>query len=367
MSSARPSEYLPGAEEAGVQPARPLPAMDNAEALLADEKVILPPELIEGVLHQELKAVVGGSSKAAKTWTLLDIAMAVATGGQWLGHQCLEGKVLFVNFEIPRAFMRKRLQAIRDKRRVRSLTNLDVWTLRGHAAELKTLVEQLTTAARAGGYVLIIIDPIYKCYGGADENKASDIAALCNELERIAVASGAAILYAAHYSKGNQSGKETLDRISGSGVFTRDADTIISFTKHSEQNCYTVEMVLRNLPQNEPFVVEWVYPAMELRADLDPAALKEAKPKNKAAEVTAESVLVLVPPGSGETILKDKLVSLCTARNIGEKKAQRFITVLLDEKKIFAWQLPRSGKRAAIAYARTPQPPQTELSMENEP
>ncbi len=335
MNTSLPSEYLPDAEDSHEVAVRPLPGIDNAEALVADETVVLPPVLIEGVLHQGLKAVIGGSSKAAKTWALLDIAIAVATGGLWQGHQCREGKVLFVNFEIPRPFVRNRLQAILTKRRVGSIKNLDVWTLRGHAAELKTLVEQITAQARAGGYVLIIIDPIYKCYGSADENKASDIARLCNELERIAVETGAAILYAAHYSKGNQAGKETLDRISGSGVFTRDADTIISFTKHQEENCYTVEMVLRNLPQNAPFVVEWQFPVMELRPDLDPASLKQAKPQNKSVEVRAEAVLGHVPAGPGEFILKDKLVNLCTARSIGEKKTGRFIAQLVGEETLF--------------------------------
>lgn len=364
MSKSKPSEYLPVAEEAPGAEARSMPKIDNAEALLADETVTLPPELIQGVLHQGLKAVIGGSSKAAKTWTLLDVAVAVATGGTWLGHPCRQGKVLYVNFEIPRAFVRKRLQAIRDKKRVVSVQDLDVWTLRGHAADLESLVEQIVAEARKGGYVLIIIDPIYKCYGGRDENKASDIALLCNEMERIAVQTGAALLYAAHYSKGNQAGKETLDRISGSGVFTRDADTIISFTKHAEENCYTVEMVLRNLPQPEPFVAEWRYPAMELRADLDPALLKEAKPRNRAVEVTADSVLTHVPWGKGECIIKEKIISICMARGIGEKKAQRHITVLLDEAKIFTWKLPRSGTRPAIAYARTAQSPQTEMTVE---
>jgi RecA-family ATPase len=287
VSKSKPSEYLPAAEEALESVSRQLPEIDNADTLLADEGVTLPEELVAGVLHQGLKAVIGGSSKAAKTWTMLDLAAAVASGMSWLGHKCREGKVLYVNFEIPRAFVRKRLQALQSNKQISSLANLDMWTLRGHAADLETLVATIVEAARLGGYVLIVIDPIYKCYGGRDENKASDIALLCNEMERIAVQTGAALLYAAHYSKGNQAGKETLDRISGSGVFTRDADTIINFTKHSAENCYTVEMVLRNLPQPEPFVVEWKYPVMVLRPELDPTALKESKPKNRALEVTA--------------------------------------------------------------------------------
>ena len=61
-----------------------------------------------------------------------------------------------------------------------------------------------------------------------------------------------------------------MDRLSGSNVFTRDADTIITLTEHTERNCYTVEMVLRNFPQQRSFVVEWDHPVMVEREDLDP-------------------------------------------------------------------------------------------------
>ena len=51
--------------------------------------------------------------------------------------------------------------------------------------------------------MLIIIDAIYEGLGGRDENSTGDISELCNELEQIAVETGAAALYAAHFSKGN--------------------------------------------------------------------------------------------------------------------------------------------------------------------
>jgi hypothetical protein len=63
-------------------------------------------------------------------------------------------------------------------------------------------------------------------------------------------------------------------RVSGSGVFARDADTIITLTEHEEEGCYAVEMTLRNLPPQPAFVVEWDFPVMVERRDLDPADLK---------------------------------------------------------------------------------------------
>src|SRR3954462_16003810 len=81
---------------------------------------------------------------------------------------------------------------------------------------------------------------------------------------------------AGHFAKGNAAAKETIDRISGSGVFARDPDSLIPFTKHEEEGAFTVEMVLRNLPPVEPFVVKWEWPLFRRASQLDPARLKQA-------------------------------------------------------------------------------------------
>jgi hypothetical protein len=353
------SEYL-GTEEERAGPV--LPDIESAEGLLADEAVSMPLELVKGVMHQGLKAVIGGSSKVGKTWVLLDLATAVASGRNWLKFPCAAGKVLFINFEIPRPFIRSRLLAVKKCKGLERMDKLDVWTLRGHATSLDVLRAQLVDKIKKGGYALVIIDPIYKCYGQSDENKASDIARLCNELERIAVETGAAVVYEAHYSKGNQSAKESIDRISGSGVFTRDADTIINFTKHAEEDCYTVEMVLRNLPMQDPFVVEWRYPVMDVRENLDPANLKEAKPKNRGALATAENVFAQIPIEEGAYILKEALIAKCSLIPLGEKRTMRFAEQLADEGRIFRWRVRRSGTRPAIGFGRTEQPEQEDLA-----
>ena len=95
-----------------------------------------------------------------------------------------------------------------------------------------------------------------------------------NAVERVSVETGAAIAFGAHFSKGNQSGKNAIDRVSGSGVFARDPDTLVSFTAHEEADCFTVETTLRNLPPSEPFVVRWEYPLFVRDDLLDPLNLK---------------------------------------------------------------------------------------------
>ena len=57
---------------------------------------------------------------------------------------------------------------------------------------------------------------------------------------------GAAVAFGAHFAKGNAAGKEHLDRVSGSGVWARDPDAIITATRHEEDDAFAVEMTLRN-------------------------------------------------------------------------------------------------------------------------
>lgn len=191
---------LPAAPRAATPPSTPLidlPAIDNAAALLADTAVTLPPQIIEGVLHQGLKGVLGSSSKARKTWILLDLALSVATGTKWWACNTTKGKVLYVNFEIPKAFLRQRIEKLRETKNLADISNFDIWTLRGHSASFDKLVPKMLRDIAKAGYALIIIDPIYKGLAGKDENSAGDVSELCNHLEKLAVQTGAAVVYAA--------------------------------------------------------------------------------------------------------------------------------------------------------------------------
>jgi len=50
---------------------------------------------------------------------------------------------------------------------------------------------------------------------------------------------------------------------------------------HEEENCFTVNTILRNLPQEPEFVLAWDYPLMRLAKELNPEALRRPQSKNK--------------------------------------------------------------------------------------
>jgi hypothetical protein len=59
-------------------------------------------------------------------------------------------------------------------------------------------------------------------------------------------------------------------------VFARDPDSIVTFTRHEKEECFSVETTLRSHPPIEPFVVRWEYPLFVAESTLDPAKLKQA-------------------------------------------------------------------------------------------
>src|SRR5713101_905269 len=253
-----------------------LPEPIDAIDLLASNLPI-PPELVCGILHKGSKMLIGGGSKSFKTWTLIDLAVSVATGTKWWGFDTNQSRVLFMNLEIQDYFFSRRLGEVEGAKGCQlTKGQLSYWGLRGKATDLRTLMPEIIAKLKDGGYSLIIFDPIYKGLGGRDENKAGDIASLLNEIESLAVETGAAVAFGHHFSKGNQAGKDSMDRISGSGVFARDPDTILTMTRHEEEDAYTVDAILRNFPPVKPFVVSREHPLMVRDAKLDPKALKRA-------------------------------------------------------------------------------------------
>lgn len=202
-----------------------LPDIEDMD--FGDDEPELAPELIRGILREGHKLLLSGSSKAGKTFALIQLAIAVAEGGEWLGWRVNSGRVLYVNLELDKLSCKHRFWAIYRKlgwNRTRG--QIDVWNLRGSATNLERLAPKLIRRALKKKYKAIIIDPIYKVLTG-DENSAEQMAHFCNQFDKICTKLGAATIFCHHHSKGQQGHKQSQDRSSGSGVFTRDPDAII--------------------------------------------------------------------------------------------------------------------------------------------
>lgn len=235
----------------------------------------LKPELIHGVLRQGHKMLLAGSSKAGKSFALMELALAISTGGEWLGWTCSRGKVLYCNFELDEASARNRFNAICAYRGIdaaEACAGITDWNLRGYNLSAKDFALRLFSRAREAGFIAVIIDPIYKL-GLGDENSAGDVGSFLGVLDTICTTLGCAVIYCHHHSKGAQSGKAVADRASGSGVFSRDADAILDLMQlrptsslpswavdAPKATAWRVSAVLREFEEPAPKNVWFRYP-----------------------------------------------------------------------------------------------------------
>lgn len=204
----------------------------SAEALKEANLPQKAPELIEGVLREGHKMRLAGPSKAGKSFALIQLAIAIAEGKDWMGWGCRQGSVLYVNLELDRASCMHRIADVYRAKgwQASNAHRLHVWNLRGRSMPMDDLAPKLIRRAREAKLAAVIIDPIYKVLTG-DENSAEEMAKFCNQFDRLAVELGCAVIDCHHHSKGNQGQKASRDRASGSGVFARDPDALLDIVE----------------------------------------------------------------------------------------------------------------------------------------
>ncbi len=246
-------------------------------ASFKDNPPAVPEELIKGILRRGHKMLISGSSKAGKSFVLMELAIAIAEGRPWLGFPCKKGRVLYVNLEIDPSSAINRFLKIYDALgwKMKRTDNIVIWNLRGHAVPLDQLVPKLIRRVRDQHFDAIIIDPIYKVITG-DENNASEMGAFCNQFDRICTETGCSTIYCHHHSKGAQGAKKAMDRASGSGVFARDPDAQLDMIqleltddlKNNVQDgnatAWRLESSLREFPNIQPVNFWFEYPIHRL-------------------------------------------------------------------------------------------------------
>jgi RecA-family ATPase len=263
-----------------------------------------PPVIIYGVMRKVRKMILGAPAKGRKTWNMINLALAVGSAKRWLGFQCgiigtnhdeqegvvihedvSPGKVLYINFELPVDEMQDRVKMVRDAMGITSVNNVTFWNMRGHAADISKIVDRALARFRKRNFDLIILDPIYKCLGDRDENKAGDVTDLLNHIERMSEGMKAAIVITAHYSKGNAHDKESRDRVSGSGVFLRDPDAFITMTPVEGQAVnnpeeFEIDVELRGFKEMNQFLIKWQFPLFRKFSDVETES-REGEKKQK--------------------------------------------------------------------------------------
>lgn len=251
-------------------------------------EITLAPELVKGVLRQGHKLIISGESKAGKTWALIELGWAVATGSKWLDeYQCAKGAVLYLNLEVDASSFMSRINTVWERKNYNDKNGFYAWNLRGKAQTLDKLLPAIIRQAQAvPNLKLIIVDPIYKINPG-DENSAGEMGAFCNLFDQLCEETGASVAFCHHFAKGTGGSKRSIDRASGSGVFARDPDAILTLTRLAREGdeypAFRLESSLREFRDVEPLDIWFQYPIH--------VPDREGKLKSRGLEGSAEANL----------------------------------------------------------------------------
>ena len=260
--------------------------------------------LIEGILRRGHVALLAAKGKSGKSWSAIQLSIAVATGGEWFGCRCGQGDVLYLDPEIDRKSLDNRFAEV-CKAVGADTAEIDAhvakWPLRGvEGATMGNVVHDLQLACAFGQFALVIIDSCSVFVEG-DENSSVDIRRFSAKVLRVAAITGASVLLVQHYGKGNAGDRDTADRARGSSVWLDFPDATLFLTEtfppsgepsdylRDGERAFLLETGgLREFPTMEPKRLIYSYPTHRIDADGITDGWKPSSGQRKGADKTNE-------------------------------------------------------------------------------
>jgi hypothetical protein len=326
-------------------------------ALVAANPTLRPP-IIDGLLRRGETANVIAAPKVGKSWLAYDLALATATGGEWLGrYRCEQGRVLLIDNELHPSTIATRIPAVAQALNIPEgdyCRSLDILPLRGCLLDLHG-IERLLTSVETGAYSLVILDAWYRAIpAGTSENDNGGVAILYNTLDRIAGQIGCGWVNIHHASKGVQSDKSITDVGAGAGSQSRAADAHIVLRPHEDDGCIVLDAVLRSFAPVEPLGLRWEYPCWHPSDELDTSRLKRQPTAQQLRQTQADSEgkAKIIASMVGESELTSK--QLRTATGMSRERLRRLLDSLVYEGRLTSTTTKKRGQECDEYRLSTP-------------
>jgi hypothetical protein len=256
-------------------------------------------DVVRGLIRRGDVINVIGGPKTRKSFFVMQLALAVANGAEFLGRETIKGKVCLIDNELRGDDLARRLKAMSTAMGL-SLEGVDLLPLRGKLADLSTIRE--TVLGFQSSYSLVVVDALYKTLPkGTDENSNSDMTAMYVLLDETAEKTDSAMAVVHHTSKGSQAGKSVTDMGSGAGAQSRSVDVHLVLRDHESPNTVVLQAVIRAQAPVDPVCLTFRYPIWELAPDKNPVNVAVSK----RPQVTLDAFLETIPaePGHKQQVL----------------------------------------------------------------
>ena len=327
----------------------------TARQLMEEHPKLLSP-VLHGLLREGETLNVISSPKAGKSWLVLDLALAVATGADWLRFPTAQGRVLLLDNELHPETIAFRLPKVAKARGF----DTDAWAdmlhvdaIRGKGLDFEQLSDYLGNIT-PGYFKLVVIDSFYRMLPPeTNESDNAHLTHLYNLIDAVANRLRCAFVCIHHLSKGLQSFKSVSDCGSGAGSQSRAADSHAVLRPHAEDGCFVFDAVVRNFPPVEPFVLRQDFPVFRIDESLDPTHLRqEASRKRQDAGMTPES---FVGRFVGSAMRgREEILGVAEEGGLSARQAARLFRIALGKGLLV--KFPDEIDKRKIRYGTPPQP-----------
>jgi len=329
---------------------------------LLNEYPALREPIIDGLLRVGETMNVIAPPKLGKSWLVMDLAMAVATGRKWLDtYQTHQGNVLLLDNELHAETSSDRIPRVARARGigVESISaSMFIDNLRGRLPDINAL-HFYFKGIKPGFFKMVILDAFYRFMPkDTDENSNGNVTDLYNVLDRYATDLQCSFVLVHHASKGNQSIKSVTDVGAGAGSQARATDTHLVLRHHQEPDCVVVDAAVRSWPPLEPKVLRWEFPVWLSEDLLDPTELKLERPTRKTKSEAAPKQ-DWTPETFTRAFVTDEPKLMTVVRNSAEnaglsQRLAKDLQVMAEDKGlIFRW---RYGANQKVRLATVQQP-----------
>jgi len=171
-----------------------------APTLLAKD---LPPPswIVPDLLPTDCLAMLGGKVKLGKSWLTLQLAVAVASGGKFLGRDCKQGKVIYLALEDNERNLQDRLRQQGAEEGLMP-ANLGFLLRFSYLNEAEGM-EKFIALLRKERPLLAIVDTLSSAKNSkVREDEAGDTADLLNPMRNLAQDNGCTVFFNHHHTKG---------------------------------------------------------------------------------------------------------------------------------------------------------------------
>ena len=189
-----------------------------------------PKSIIQDVIQEGSLAVIAGESGTGKTWLIMDMAVAIASGQPWLGKAVTRSRVGFFDEEMGEWGWYSRLQMIERGRLLQDDRSWDV--LVNHFSGIDLLLpdgqNELEYHITSNGLNVAFIDSLSGIHLG-NENDTQNMTVVMNSLLRISKRTNCAIVTLHHVKKSDGDYR-------GSGLIRNKVDNLFMLEEQSNKS-----------------------------------------------------------------------------------------------------------------------------------